>query len=136
MLDLAIVVVVAAITEANVWRFNSIAGPKWLTVALPLLWAVPLAFRRSRPLLVAVLVLTGVLVQSLVSGDSAEGFELILATGVAAYSLAAYAERRGALLGGGQDQRGNAVFRRRRAPGIYESAVAGHWRHRRVQGRA
>jgi signal transduction histidine kinase len=98
-LDLAIVAVVAAITEANVWRFDSVAGPRWLTAALPLLWALPLAFRRTRPLLVATLVLSGVVAQAVVSGNSAEGFELILAAGVAAYSVAAYGDRRGALLG-------------------------------------
>jgi signal transduction histidine kinase len=98
-LDLAIVVAVAVITELNVWRFDSVAGPKWLTAALPLLWALPLAFRRNRPLLIAVLMLTGVVAQAVVSSNSAEGFELILAFAVVAYSVAAYADRRGALIG-------------------------------------
>src|SRR5581483_8289299 len=97
--DIALVVAVAAITEANVWRFNSVAGPKWLTAALPLLWALPLAFRRSRPLLATVLVVGGIVLQALASGNSAEGIELILAAGVTAYSVAAYSDRRGGLLG-------------------------------------
>ena len=110
VLDLALVAAVAAITEANVWRFNSVAGPKWLTAALPLLWALPLAFRRNRPLLVACLVVSGVVVQALASGNSAEGFELIIAAGVAAYSVAAYSERQGALLGLGAFVVGYGIY--------------------------
>jgi signal transduction histidine kinase len=82
-----------------VWAYHTVPGPTWLTAALPLLWALPLAFRRSRPLLVACLVLTGVLIQSLATANSAEGLELIIATGVAAYSVGAYCSRRQALLG-------------------------------------
>src|SRR5262249_20061668 len=99
VLDLAIVLAVLVITEVNVWWLDTVPGPRWLTAALPLLIAVPLAFRRGRPLLACVLVLSGVVLQAVVSGNSAEGFQLILATGVAAYSVAAYSERRGALLG-------------------------------------
>jgi signal transduction histidine kinase len=97
--DIAVVVAVAAITEANVWRFHSVAGPKWLTAALPLLWALPLAFRRSRPLPATVLVIGGIVLQALASGNSAEGLELIIAIAVTAYSVAAYSDRRGALVG-------------------------------------
>ena len=99
VLDIVIVVAVAAITEANVWRFHSVPGPRWLTAALPLLWAAPLAFRRQRPLLVSVLVVGGVVLQAVASSDSAEGIELIVATGVVAYSVAAYSDRRAGLLG-------------------------------------
>jgi signal transduction histidine kinase len=98
-LDLTIVLAVAVIAELNVWRFDSVAGPRWLTAALALLIALPLAFRRSAPLLACALVMLGVVVQAVASGDSAEGFQLILATGVAAYSVAAYSERRNALVG-------------------------------------
>ncbi|HEY4349074.1 MAG TPA: sensor histidine kinase [Gaiellaceae bacterium] len=98
-LDLAIVFAVLAITAVNVWWYDTVAGPRWLTAALPLLLALPLAFRRTRPLLVCVLVLSAIVLQALVSGDSAEGFQLILAAGVAAYSVAAFSERRNALMG-------------------------------------
>jgi hypothetical protein len=43
-LDLAIVATVAVVGELNVWRFDSVAGPRWLTTALSLLLALPLAF--------------------------------------------------------------------------------------------
>lgn len=99
VLDLSIVAAVAAISELNVWRFHTVAGPRWLTTALPLLIALPLAARRSRPLLACLLVLCGIVLQSVVSADSAEGFQQILALGVAGYSVAAYGERRNALAG-------------------------------------
>src|SRR5262249_2490751 len=98
-LDLAIVVTVAAITEWNMWVFHTVPGPVWLTAALPLLWALPLAFLRNRPLLVACLVLSGVLIRSLATANSAEGIEVIIAAGVAAYSVGAYSDRRSALVG-------------------------------------
>jgi signal transduction histidine kinase len=98
-LDFAIVVAVAATTEWAVWTSGAVAGPKWLTSALPLLLALPLWWRRRTPLLAATLVLAGMVTQSVASGDSAEGFELILAVAVAAYSVAAYSTRNRALLG-------------------------------------
>jgi signal transduction histidine kinase len=97
--DFAIVLLVAGITEANVWHFHTVAGPRWLTTLLPLLLALPLAFRRNRPLLVCLLVLAGVVTQSLASGDSAEGVQLIIALVVTSYSVAAYGTRRNALVG-------------------------------------
>jgi signal transduction histidine kinase len=99
VLDVAIVVAVAAITEWNTWAFHTVAGPKWLTTALPLLLALPLLWRRHRPLLAGSLVVAGIVTQAVVSGNSAEGLELIIAGGVAAYSVAAYSERRRALVG-------------------------------------
>ena len=99
MLDAAIVVAVTAITEWNTWAFHTVAGPKWLTTALPLLLALPLLWRCTRPLLAGSLVVAGIVTQALASGNSAEGLELIIAGGVAAYSVAAYSERRRALVG-------------------------------------
>jgi signal transduction histidine kinase len=99
VIDAAIVVTVAAITEWNTWAFATVPGPKWLTTALPLLIALPLLWRRDRPLLAASLVVAGIVAQAAVSGNSAEGIELIIAAGVAAYSVAAYSERRRALIG-------------------------------------
>jgi signal transduction histidine kinase len=99
LLDVAIVVAVTAITEWNTWAFHTIAGPKWLTTSLPLLLALPLFWRRNRALLAASLVFAGVVTQAVVSGNSAEGLELIIAGGVAAYSVAAYSERGRALIG-------------------------------------
>jgi signal transduction histidine kinase len=99
VIDAAIVVAVTVITEWNVWAFGTVAGPNWLTAALPLLLALPLVWRRQRPVLAATLVVAGIVAQAVASGNSAEGLELIIAGGVAAYSVAAYSERRPALVG-------------------------------------
>jgi signal transduction histidine kinase len=99
VIDTAIVVAVTAITEWNAWAFHTVAGPRWLTTPLPLLLALPLFWRRTRPLLVVSLVMAGVLTQAIAPGNSAEGIEMIIAVGVAAYSVAAYSDRRHALAG-------------------------------------
>src|SRR5581483_3741785 len=97
-LDLAVVVAVAALTESAVWS-GEVAGPRWLTAGLPLLLALPLWWRRRTPLLAAALVLAGLALQALASGNSTEGFELILALAVAAYSVSAYSTRGRSLVG-------------------------------------
>jgi signal transduction histidine kinase len=98
-LDLAIVLTVTAVTEWNVWVFHTLPGPQGLTALLPLLLALPLLWRRTSALLVVTLVIAGVVLQSVATGNSAEGFELIVAVGVAAYSVGAYSERPRALIG-------------------------------------
>ena len=98
-LDLVIVLVVTAVTEWNVWVFHTLPGPKGLTTPLPLLLALPLFWRRSRALLVVTLVISGVVLQAVATGNSAEGIELIVAVGVAAYSAGTYSERPRALIG-------------------------------------
>lgn len=102
MLDAAIVVAIGAVVESLAWsRFGPgehIEGPQWLTASLPLLLALPLWWRRRRPLLVMVLVASGVMAQAL-SAPSAEGLEIVAALGIAAYSVAAYGSRRRAVLG-------------------------------------
>jgi signal transduction histidine kinase len=92
--DLALVVVVAVLTELDVWVFETIHGARWATSFLPLLLALPLWWRRKRPLLSAMLVLAGVLIHAVATEDSIEGLELIIGLGAAAYSVAAYASRR------------------------------------------
>jgi signal transduction histidine kinase len=109
-LDVAIAVAVTVIGELNVWRFDSVAGPRWLTTVSTLLLALPLLVRRSAPLLTCILVLLGVVAQSVVSSNSAEGFQMILAGGVAAYSVAAYSDRRRALVGLGLFVIGYAIY--------------------------
>ncbi len=98
-LDLAIVLVVAAVTEWNAWAFETLPGPKWLSTPLPLLLALPLLWRRTSALLVVTLVIAGVVLQAVATGNSAEGIEIVVALGVAAYSVGAYSERRQALVG-------------------------------------
>src|SRR4051812_11882005 len=102
-LDVVLVVLIAAMTEVAVFSNSDpsthVAGPRWLTVPLPLLIALPLFWRRSRPLLVCSLVLAGIVLQSVASGHSPEGVWLILLWVVVPYSVAAYSERRGAFIG-------------------------------------
>jgi len=97
--DVVLVLVVAAVTEWNVWVFHTLPGPKVLTAPLPLLLALPLAWRRTNALLCVTLVIGGVLIQAVGTGNSAEGIQFIVAVGVAAYSVGAYCDRPQALLG-------------------------------------
>lgn len=104
LLDLAIVVFVAAVTEWQVFSprehlSTHIAGPRWLTVALPLLIALPLLWRRRRPLLVCGLVMGGIVAQAVASGHTPEGLQIIVLWTVVPYSVAAYSERRDAIVG-------------------------------------
>jgi signal transduction histidine kinase len=87
-----------------------VAGPRWLTVPLPLLIALPLLWRRTRPLLACCLVLGGIVLQSVVSGHSPEGLAFILIWVVVPYSVAAYSERREALIGLGVALASFAVY--------------------------
>jgi signal transduction histidine kinase len=100
------VLLVMAITGAielsalhrNVFE-DPIRGPKPVVVALPLLMAVPLLWRRHRPVLVWCLGGAGIVAQALASQHSAEGLETLAVLFVGSYSVAAYADRRGALIG-------------------------------------
>ncbi|HEY1359182.1 MAG TPA: sensor histidine kinase [Thermoleophilaceae bacterium] len=102
--DVAVVVFIAAVTEWAVFETHEhistpIAGPRWLTVTLPLLIALPLLWRRRKPLLVTALVMAGFAIQAIVSGHTPEGFQLILVWMIVPYSVAAYSDRRDALVG-------------------------------------
>ncbi len=102
--DLSATIFVAALIEVDVWRGSGvlgthIAGPRWLTVALPLLLAAPLLWRRRVPLLVWTLILAGVAAQALVSGDALEGLDLLVPLGLGSYAVAAHSSRRRALVG-------------------------------------
>ncbi|MEA2445364.1 MAG: hypothetical protein QOJ12_2656, partial [Thermoleophilales bacterium] len=104
LLDVALVLFITGVTEWGVFETHEnvstpIAGPRWLTVPLPLLIALPLLWRRRRPLLVAALVMTGFAAQAIASGHTPEGFQLILIWLIVPYSVAAYSDRRGALIG-------------------------------------
>ncbi|HEX4733653.1 MAG TPA: sensor histidine kinase [Thermoleophilaceae bacterium] len=102
-LDIALVLFVAVTTVTHVYDDSDpsthIAGPRWLALSLPLLIALPLLWRRTRPLLVCALVLGGIVVHAIVSGHSPEGVQFILIWVVVPYSVAAYSDRRGALIG-------------------------------------
>jgi signal transduction histidine kinase len=96
--DAGIVALGTVLTEFHAGS-EVIPGPRWLVVALPLLINVPMFWRRTRPLLAWTLVMSGVVLQAVVSGNSVEGIEWLFAFAVGSYSVAAYAERREALIG-------------------------------------
>jgi signal transduction histidine kinase len=105
LVDLALVLFITAVTEVAVFSTREeyfstpIAGPRWLTVPLPLLIALPLLWRRRRVLLVTALVMAGIVAQAVVSGHTPEGLQIILIWVVVPYSVAAFGERREALIG-------------------------------------
>ena len=108
-LDLGLVLIFGVAAVWNTWVTESIAGPRWLLTLLPLLLALPLLWRRTRPLLSASLVTAGLVIQAVVSGDSSEGLQNF-AIGVAAYSVAAYSDRRRALIGLGVVAAGLTIY--------------------------
>jgi signal transduction histidine kinase len=102
--DIAVVLFVTGVTEWAVFEDREhistpIAGSRWLTVPLPLLIALPLLWRRSRPLVVTVLVMAGFAAQAVASGHTPEGIQLILIWVIVPYSVAAHSSRRDALIG-------------------------------------
>ena len=108
-LDLGLVLCFGSVAEWNTWVFGTVGGPRWLTTLLPLLLVVPLLWRRSRPLLSMALVTTGLVLQAIVSGDAAEGLQNF-SVAVAAYSVAAYAGPRRALIGLGIVSAGYGIY--------------------------
>jgi signal transduction histidine kinase len=103
-IDLALVLLLAVLIEWNVWGDHpllgtGIDGTRWVTAALPLAVALPLLWRRRVPVVVAVAVLLGADVQSIVSSNSAEGLFYVIPFSVGGFAAAAYSSRRAALLG-------------------------------------
>ncbi|MFL5824993.1 MAG: sensor histidine kinase [Thermoleophilaceae bacterium] len=104
LLDAAAVVFITVAWESQVFSSGQgpgthVAGPRWLTAPLPLLIALPLLWRRRAPLLGCSLVLAGISLQAVVSGDSPEGLGLILLWLLVPFSVAAYGRRRQGLVG-------------------------------------
>jgi signal transduction histidine kinase len=102
--DLLAAVFVAALIEVDVWRRSGvlgthIAGPRWLTAALPLLLAVPIVWRHRVPLFAWALILVAVAAQALASGDAMEGLYLLVPLGLGSYAVAAFSSRRRAFVG-------------------------------------
>jgi signal transduction histidine kinase len=102
-LDVVLAVAIAGAIETLAWNRgilgDPIRGPRALVVALPLLMAVPLLWRRRWPLLVWSLGAAGIVAQAVASHHSAEGLETLAVLYVGSYSVAAYADRRRALVG-------------------------------------
>lgn len=103
-LDFALAAVGFVLVAISVWMHpnpigDTIAGPRWFVGCLPLVFAVPLIWRRSRALLVWSVMMAGVVAQALVTGNSPEGLEMIFTVAVGSYSVAAYAPRRQGVAG-------------------------------------
>jgi signal transduction histidine kinase len=101
--DAVIAAVGLALCELAVWGKAdtigaAVAGPTWLRVIFPLLLAVPLAWRRVAPVGAFAVILAGVLLQALVTGNTPEGIELIYTLGIGVYAAAAHSARRHAVL--------------------------------------
>jgi signal transduction histidine kinase len=102
-LDGLLALAIAGAIETLAWNGgvigDPIRGPRALVVALPLLMALPLLWRRRWPLLVWTLAAAGIVAQAVASHHSAEGLEILAVLFVGSYSVAAYADRRRALVG-------------------------------------
>ncbi|HEY7076112.1 MAG TPA: histidine kinase [Solirubrobacteraceae bacterium] len=97
-LDVAIVLAGSALTLFHL-ASETVAGPAWLVHGWFLLIDVPLLWRRTRPLAAWTVICAGIALQALVTGNSPEGFELMLPLYVGSYSVAAYGSRREAYAG-------------------------------------
>jgi signal transduction histidine kinase len=103
-LDAAIAGLVAVGVAIQVFAGNgqigtSVAGAKWLTVPLILAVSLPLAWRRTAPLLTGSIVLGAIVVQGLVTGSTPEGIPFIVIWALVPYGMSAYTDRRRSLIG-------------------------------------
>ena len=98
--DALLAVAATALSQLDIWVLGAVPGPRPLMAVVLLVATVPLAWRRSAPLLVVALAMAAMTVQAVVSGHAAEdpgGWAPFL---VPLYSVAAYAPFRQALVGG------------------------------------
>lgn len=131
--DAALAVAAVALTAVTVWVQpdpigTPVAGPSWFLVLFPLLFAAPLAWRRSAPLAALSVSMGALVLQALLTGNSPEGLDLILVLSAQAYSVAAYSDRRRAVLGLGVASSATASTRprtRTSAPAVPASCGPG-----------
>ena len=102
--DVALVGFIVAATLLAVFTAHNpvsthVAGPRWLAISFALVIALPLFWRRSRPLLVCAVIAAGIVAQALASENTPEGLQLIVLWIVVPYSVAYYADRSEALIG-------------------------------------
>jgi signal transduction histidine kinase len=76
-----------------------VAGPAWLLAIFPVLLAVPLAWRRVAPLESFAVIMSGIVLQALVTGDTPEGLQLMWTVGFGIFAVGAYNDRARALVG-------------------------------------
>ncbi|MGZ4545446.1 MAG: sensor histidine kinase [Blastococcus sp.] len=112
--DVVLAVLGVALTAVVAWLpvplGTPIAGPAWFLVVFPVVFAAPLAWRRSAPLAAFSVTMAALVTQAVLTGDSPEGLELILVVGVGAYSVAAYGGRSAATAGLGVALAGYAGY--------------------------
>lgn len=98
-LDWLIALVGLALCEVATWAQPNpigtfVAGPGWLLAIYPVLLAVPLAWRRVAPVGSFAVIMVGVVLQAVVTGDTPEGLHFIYVLAVAMFAAAAYSDRR------------------------------------------
>jgi signal transduction histidine kinase len=98
LLDGVLAAGLGAWAQVMVWS-GRVAGPRVAIAALFLLVGFPLIVRRRAPLVPVVLLMTAIVVQSVSTGDAAEGAPLLVAALACAYAVAAYGTRRIAVAG-------------------------------------
>jgi signal transduction histidine kinase len=102
--DAGMGIAAAGLTALAVWGPNGLVGttipmPAWLLALLPLLMGVALALRRRAPLLMWIVMWTGVALQELVTRQPGQNLASALVLFAGAYALGAYASVRRAAVG-------------------------------------
>jgi signal transduction histidine kinase len=99
VLDVLLALGLAVLVQLEIWG-SDVTVPKALAVPVGFLMTVPLAWRRRAPLAVVVVVMGALALQSVLDSSEQPAQTPFLALVVAVYSVAAYCERRRAMIGG------------------------------------
>ncbi len=100
--DVLLAGALAVYAQLDVWTEltdERVPGPPLVGAVGLLLATMPLAWRRSRPLPVLCIAMAAIAAEATVAGEAPVGGEVFFPTLVALYSVAAYADRRRALIG-------------------------------------
>ena len=97
--DAAIAVFLFCVGVLEAAGIDDLRGPLWANIALLAVLCAPLAWRRRRPLAVATVVLVGATLQGALVTDATQFGSTFAVLLLSAYSVGAYAEDRGALVG-------------------------------------
>ena len=104
-LDWAIVVALVVWAQLDLWllgeTLTAVRGSHGLAAPFLVLFALPLGWRRRRPLTALCAVMGAIALEAVVLGAPVQGVDLMLPMLIALYSVAAYAELRPALIGFG-----------------------------------
>ena len=98
-IDIVLALLLTAATQAELWTADRVSEPFWLQVCSFLLITVPIAWRRSAPLVATAVVSLGFTLQT-VAGP-AEVVGGFVAAILITYAVAAHEDRRGAVIGAG-----------------------------------